>query len=107
MTPQRAQIWWVDYGDPVGHEQGFRHPGLVVSAERAAGSKLFVTAPLTTTYKPYPTRVEVGSPMPRRSYVQVEQSRATSVERLNGYIGAVNETVMHDVQRVLRYLLDL
>jgi mRNA interferase MazF len=106
VSPRRGEVWWIDYGTPIGHEQGGRRPGLVVSADGVAGSALVITAPITRTDKPYPTRVAIDAPKPP-SYVQVEQLRTTSVQRFARFAGNASGSVMDEVDRILRYLFEL
>ena len=106
VSPRRGEVWWIDYGTPIGHEQGGRRPGLVVSADGVAGFNLVITAPITRTDKPYPTRIPIDAPKPP-SFVQVEQLRTTSVDRFARLAGSAPETVMDEVDRILRYLFEL
>ena len=32
--PGRGEVWMVDLGDPVGHEQGYRRLAVAISADR-------------------------------------------------------------------------
>ncbi|MDQ3421847.1 MAG: type II toxin-antitoxin system PemK/MazF family toxin, partial [Actinomycetota bacterium] len=45
----RGEIWLVDFGTPIGHEQGYRRPAMIVSADRMNTSKagLVIVVPLT------------------------------------------------------------
>lgn len=106
VSPRRGEVWWIDYGTPIGHEQGGRRPGLVVSADGVAGFQLVITAPITRTEKPYPTRVRIDRPRPP-SFVQVEQLRTTSVERFARIAGHAPEHVMDEIDRILQYLFEL
>jgi mRNA interferase MazF len=106
VSPWRGEVWWIDYGTPIGHEQGGRRPGLVVSADGVAGFQLVITAPITRTEKPYPTRVRIDKPR-SPSFVQVEQLRTTSVERFARIAGNASEAVMDEVDRILRYVFEL
>ena len=106
VTPRRGEVWWIDYGTPIGHEQGGRRPGLVLSADGVAGYNLVITAPITRTDKPYPTRVPIDAPKPP-SFVQVEQLRTTSVARFVRLAGTATPAIMNEIDRILRYLFDL
>ena len=106
VSPRRGEVWWIDYGTPIGHEQGGRRPGLVVSADGVAGFDLVITAPITRTDRPYPTRVAIDT-LKSSSFVQVEQLRTTSVDRFARPAGHASSPVMDKVDRILRYILEL
>lgn len=108
--PSRASIWLVDLGDPIGHEAAFRRPALVISVDTFNSHGLVTVCPVTSAMRPYPTRVELdpaGAGLRHVSYVQVEQLRTISTERLVERLGAVDLLVMARVERILRYLLGL
>ena len=46
----RGEIWWVDFGVPLGSEVGFRRPAIVLQNDILNGSKLktVIVLPLTT-----------------------------------------------------------
>ena len=46
----RGEIWWVDFGIPLGSEVGFRRPVIILQNDVLNGSKLktVVVLPLTT-----------------------------------------------------------
>src|SRR5664280_2811918 len=48
---RRGEVWLVDFGTPVGHEQGFQRPAVVVSDDRLNGSRaeLVIVIPTITT----------------------------------------------------------
>jgi len=37
MTPRRGEVWLVDFDVPFGHEQGYRHPAVLVSSDDVNG----------------------------------------------------------------------
>ncbi len=47
----RGEIWLVDFGTPIGHEQGYQLPAMIVSADRMNTSTagLVIVVPLTRT----------------------------------------------------------
>ena len=40
MVVERGQIWWVDLGEPIGSEPGFRRPILIVQSDAFNRSRL-------------------------------------------------------------------
>jgi mRNA interferase MazF len=109
----RGELWLVDFGEPIGHEQGYRRPAVVVSAERMNASRagLVIVVPVTSTRRGLPSHVEIEadatSGLRQTSYAKAEDIKSVSVERLVHGIGSVPPAVLHRLQRVLALLLDL
>lgn len=110
MSAARGEIWGLDLGNPIGHEAGLRRWGLVVSADPFNQFGLLTVCALTTTRLGYNTHLEVEpaeSGLSKTSYIQVEQIRTVSHERLDSRAGAVGPATMHRVGTILRLLLEL
>lgn len=110
-SARRGEIWLVDLGVPVGHEQGKVRPALVVSSDRWNEHAATLTVlPLTTTRHGFPTRVVIEPDGLNRldavSYARCEDIRAVSERRLVHSLGRVDPVVMTDVTRTLRIFLD-
>lgn len=102
----------VDLGEPIGHEQGFRRPAVVLSVDRfnrtAAGVVLVV--PVTSTRRGIPLHVEIepgGSGLDRVSYAKIEDLRSVSTLRLARRLGSVPPDVLYRIGRVAGALLGL
>ena len=104
-----GDIWLADFGDPVGHEQGYVRPGVIVSSDGFNRSRpgLVITIPTTTTKRGWTTHVEIDTHtgLKETSYALVEQLRATSTERLIRPIGEADPGTMNRLTRVIRELL--
>lgn len=107
MTPRRGQVWNGDLGNPIGHEQAHTRPLLVISGDRFSATELVTILPITTTKRPYPTRVELDGPLHEVCYVQVEQIRTISTKRLLNYVTDVDPVGMAEVEDVLTLFLEL
>ncbi|HZK72451.1 MAG TPA: type II toxin-antitoxin system PemK/MazF family toxin, partial [Clostridia bacterium] len=112
MSARRGDIWLVDFGDPVGHEQAGRRPAVVVSAESLNESRagVVVVVPVTTTYRGLPSHIEIdphASGLDELSYAKCEDVKSISERRLIGRVGSVGEEAMFQVTRVLRFLLEI
>lgn len=108
---RRGEIWLVDFGVPVGHEQGKVRPALVVSSDRwNEHASTLTVLPLTSTRHGFPTRVEIEpdatNGLDAVSYARCEDIRAVSERRLVHSMGRVDAVVMTDVTRTLRIFLD-
>jgi mRNA interferase MazF len=113
VKPHRGDIWLVDFGEPVGHEQSGRRPALVVSANplNLGPAGVLIVVPLTTTRRQLPSHVEIerghGSGLRQASYAKGEDVRSVSEARLVRRMGAADPTVLLAVGRVLAFLLEL
>ena len=102
----------VDFGDPVGHERGYRSLAVVISADRlnrsAAG--LAIVVPLTTTRRDLPSHVELEpgeTGLQRTSYAKVEDLKSVSTARLTRLLGTAPPAAVHRIGRIVSMLLDL
>jgi mRNA interferase MazF len=112
VNPHRGEVWLVDFGEPVGREQSGRRPAVVVSADPLNDSRAGVTivVPLTTTHRGLPSHVEIdkrSSGLDELSYAKCEDVKSISEQRLIAQLGAVEEQVMFQIARALRFLLEL
>lgn len=112
MSPKRGELWLVDFGDPIGREQAGRRPAVVVSADPLNDSGVGVTIviPTTTSYRGLPSHVEIDnatSGLDDTSYAKCEDIKSVSEQRLTARLGSVDEQVVFQIARALRFLLDL
>jgi mRNA interferase MazF len=100
-----------DLGEPVGREQGFQRPVLVVSVDEwnQRSRELVIVIPITSRSRGWPTHVAVptsaGLRMP--SFGKVEDLRSISLRRLTRRLGSAPDAAMIHVGRVMRMLLGL
>jgi mRNA interferase MazF len=112
VSARRGEVWLIDFGDPVGHEQSGRRPAVVVSAEMLNDSRagVVVVVPLTTAYRGLPSHVEIepgDSGLEEISYVKCEDVKSISEQRLLGRLGVVDYAALFEIARALRFLLEL
>ncbi|MCL2090215.1 MAG: type II toxin-antitoxin system PemK/MazF family toxin [Micrococcales bacterium] len=92
MKIDRGDVVWADMAPTVGREQRGHRPYLVLSDDRFHSRRQVVIAvPMTTTHKPWPTRVPVGT----GSWAIAEQPTTVSVQRITKV-----EATGHDVTAV-------
>ena len=102
----------LDFGEPMGHEQGWTRPALVVSSDHwNRHASTLTVLPLTRTRHDLPTRVEIEPNLANRldevSYARCEDIRSISERRLVHVLGRVDSLVMAAVTRTLgRFLED-
>ncbi len=103
----------LDLGPPAGREAGFRHPAVVVTAQRIldAGTNVVQVVPLTTTIRGFGSEVLVEpddtNGLGRVSAAQCQHVRAVSIgrtERVRGNVGAV---VLTQIRDVIGLILDI
>jgi mRNA interferase MazF len=110
--PLRGEVWMTDFGEPIGHEQGYRRPALVVSVDRFNQSRagLAVVVPITSAYRDLPSHIEIepgSSGLDHISYAKTEDLKSVSIRRLTRRLGSVSPEVLHRTERALRLLLGL
>lgn len=108
----RGDIWMVDFGTPLGHEQGYRRPALIVSDDRLNRSRagLVIVVPITSTRRGLPSHVEIESGvsgLDHVSYAKGEDVKSVSIQRLRDRLGDVPAERLDAVEQVLRILLHL
>jgi mRNA interferase MazF len=109
---RRGEIWLVDFGEPVGHEQGYQRPAVVVSANRMNASRagLVIVVPTTTSRRDLPSHVEIDGDdagLRETSYAKVEDLKSVSVDRLVHRLGRASAEQVAGIERVLLLLLAL
>lgn len=110
--PSRGEIWRVDL-DPVrGHEQGRVRPALVVSNNilNHGASGLVTIVPITTKSRPIRSFLRIDPPeggLQKPSFIICDQVRTLSMDRLGKRFGTVATTTLSEVERRLKFLLDL
>jgi mRNA interferase MazF len=112
VNHRRGEVWLVDFGEPIGREQSGRRPAVVVSSDLLSDSRagVVIMVPLTTTHRDLPSHVEVDSRhsgLDETSYAKCEDVKSISEQRLIGRLGAVRDDAIFQIERTLRFLLDL
>lgn len=103
----------VDLGAPVGREAGYRHPAVLVTAQRIldGGPNVVHVVPLTSTVRRSASEVVVEADelngLDRTSSAQCQHVRAAAVARVGRVRGSVGPAVLSQVRDVLGLLLDV
>jgi mRNA interferase MazF len=108
----RGEVYYVDLGQPIGHEPAFRRPAVVVSVDilNNGPGGLVVVVPITTASYGLRSHVELepeGSELDHISYARCDQLRVVSVERLSSRQGMIGPDQMRAIDQALRFVLDL
>lgn len=111
-NPLRGEVWFADFAPTRGREQAGTRPALIISADdyNRSPSGLVVVLPITRTPPRVPWHVHLAKGeggLTEDGSILVDQLRAISVDRLIQVKGSVSYPVLEEVQRRMRYLLDV
>lgn len=110
--PTRGEVWLVDFGTPIGHEQGFRRPAVVLSVDRlnSGRSGLVIVVRCTSTRRALPSHVELepgSSGLRETSYAKAEDIKSVSIERLLHRVGSAPAVELAQLTRIVALLLGI
>jgi mRNA interferase MazF len=100
-SPRRDEVWLVSLDPTQGFEIQKTRPCLVISPDEAnAYLRTLIIAPMTTTERPYPTRVNIMF-QSKRGQVVLDQIRAVDRQRLIRKLGTAPAKTAQTVSSVL------
>lgn len=103
----------LDLGVPSGREAGFRHPAVVVTAQRIldADPSVVHVVPLTSTLRRFASEVELepgsATGLDRTSAAQCQHLRSVAPSRIEGARGNVGSAALAQIREVLGVILDV
>ena len=103
----------LDLGPPEGREAGFRHPAVIVSAQRVldGGPTVIQIVPMTSTVRNFGSevdiRADIDNGLTQHSVAQCQHIRAISPNRVLAVRGNVGNLVVRQIRETLAVLLDL
>jgi mRNA interferase MazF len=103
----------LDLGVPEGHEAGFAHPAIIVTAQRIldAGPTVVHVVPLTSRLRGYHSEVRIdaddGNGLDRDSSAQCQHLRAVSSQRIGQARGNVGASALAQLRETIALILDL
>jgi mRNA interferase MazF len=103
----------LDLGLPQGREAGFRHPGVVVSAQRilSAAPAVVYVVPLTSTLRGFHSEIPVEpddhNGLTVRSVAQCQHLRAVSMGRIVSTRGNVGAATLAQIRETIAVMLDI
>ncbi|MCI1746954.1 MAG: type II toxin-antitoxin system PemK/MazF family toxin [Acidipropionibacterium sp.] len=110
----RGEVWWVDFGEPLGSEPGYRRPALIVSSDRFNRSRIStvivtaITSSLRLAAAPGNVELEAGEAgLPKDCVVNVSQTLVIDRSRLAQPAGLLEPHLMSRVDDGLRLVLAL
>ena len=111
--PSSGDIVDLDLGSPEGREAGFRHPAVLVTAQRIldASPSVVHVVPLTSTIRSFNSEVllepDEHNGLTLASAAQCQQLRAVSPRRILGVRGNVGTMFLAQIRETIAVLLDL
>jgi len=103
----------LDLGSPTGHEAGFHHPCVVVTAQRILNAEPSVVqvVPLTSTIRGFHSEVVVepdeGNGLADTSAAQCQHVRSVARQRILEVRGNVGTIVLTQAREMICVILDL
>lgn len=103
----------LDLGLPSGREAGFRHPAIVVTAQRILDARASVVhvVPLTSTIRRFGSEVRIdpdaSNGLGQPSAAQCQHLRVVSTGRIERVRGNVGVQTLTQVREVISVILDL
>jgi mRNA interferase MazF len=103
----------LDLGLPEGREAGFRHPAVVVSAQRilAADPSVVHVVPLTSTVRGFHSEIPIvpdaDNGLLEPSAAQCQHLRAVSTGRIVSTRGNVGAMILGQARETIAVLLDI
>ena len=103
----------LDLGLPQGGEAGFRHPVVVVSAQRilSAEPSVVYVVPLTSTLRGFHSEITIEPDDPNgltvRSAAQCQHLRAVSTGRIVSTRGNVGAATLGQIRETIAVMLDI
>ena len=103
----------LDLGSPAGREAGFRHPAIVVTAQRVLDAEPSVVqvVPVTSTLRGFSSEVEIDTDdangLELVSSAQCQHIRAVAAGRIERTRGNVGPAALGQVRELLGLLLDV
>jgi mRNA interferase MazF len=106
------QVWWVDFGTPIGHEQGGVRPAVVVGSATHCRFPIdmALVVPLTTRDRGLDHHVRISSGasgLPRPSWARTEEITAVSTQRFTqaGPMGVASPEEVSELSDWLREMV--
>jgi len=103
----------LDLGPPEGREAGFRHPAVVVSAQRilGAGPSVVYVVPLTSTVRGFHSEITIEADehngLAATSAAQCQHLRAVSTRRILSARGNVGAAMLAQIRETIAIMLDV
>ncbi len=108
-----GDVVMIDLGAPTGHEAGFRHPAVVMTAQRVidGGASVVQVVPLSSRVRGFASEVTVDADpsngLDLRSTAQCQHVRAVATGRIEDRLGNVGAARLAQIREILGLILDI
>lgn len=113
MVINQGDVYWVELGEPIGSEPGYRHPHIVIQNNLFNRSRIntVVVCALTSNLKraeaPGNVILEKGEAnLPEQSVANVTQIFTVDKMQLEEYIGSISRARIHQILEGIRLLTE-
>lgn len=110
----RGEIWWADFGYPLGSEPGFKRPVVIIQDDALNISKIntIIVLPLTTNLllEDAPGNVlieKADSKLSKDSVIIVSQLSAIDKSRLINYESKISNTIIEEIENGIKLVLGI
>lgn len=103
----------LDLGLPEGREAGFRHPAVLITAQRILDAQPTVihVVPLTATIRGFTSEIAIEpddmNGLQKRSAAQCQHVRAVSTRQVDRVRGNAGSVVLSQIRDVIGLILDI
>jgi len=111
--PSSGDVVDLDLGPPEGREAGFRHPAVIVTAQRILDLEPSVihVVPLPSTLRPFNAEITIAADTANGlsvdSAAQCQHLRSISPRRIIGVRGNVGAATLAQIRETIAVLLDI
>jgi len=104
----RFEVWWINLNPTIGSEINKKRPCVIISPDDLNHSKLktIIVAPMTTTKRDYPTRVDVEINN-KKGQVALDQIRTIDKSRLENKLSSIDENRSNEILEILQEMFSL
>jgi mRNA interferase MazF len=107
-APDAGDLVWIDFGQPVGHEQGRRPAMVLTSRTYNTRSSILIVCPITRRRRHWPFEVGLPPDAPISGFVLVDQIKAVdTAARPFRLAGRVPDHVVAEIRAKLAALLGI
>lgn len=113
MVINQGAVYWIELGEPIGSEPGYRHPHIVIQNNLFNRSRIntVVVCALTSNLKradaPGNVFLEKGEAnLPKQSVVNISQIFTVDKMQLEEYIGSVSRVRLHQIIEGIKLLTE-
>ena len=102
---KQYDVYWVNLNPTTGSEVNKTRPCVIISPdEMNLYLNTIIIAPLTTTIKPYPFRINCIF-AEREASIALDQIRTIDKIRIQKYIGRLNPSTIEEVKSIIKEML--